>query len=292
MLWQRIVFGALLIAALLGLCYADGRIPDLIKHPEWADASRGAIVTAIVAVLAVLACLELAGLLRSAGHNPLTGLATLVSVVLVAAPHVARVYGGADAADALDGKLSLAALVLCLIAGFINIAARRNARAASGDLAATLFIVIYVGGLLSYLVRIRQHPAGSVGTLLFIIATIKACDIGAYFTGLAIGRHKLIEWLSPKKTVEGLLGGIAASILVALIPMYSCTNSGMSLTRCVIFGLAMAIVGQTGDLLESLIKRDAQAKDSAHAIPAFGGVLDVLDSLLLAAPVANWLLLE
>jgi phosphatidate cytidylyltransferase len=292
MLWQRLLFGALLIAALLGLCYADERLPEMLKQSEWADACRGGIVTAIVAVLAVLASIELARLLRGAGHNPLVGLAALVSVVLVVAPHAARVYGGAADGDALEGKLSLAAIVLCLAAGFINIGARRSVKGSSGDLAATLLIVIYVGGLLSFLVRIRQHPAGSVGTLLFIIATIKACDIGAYFTGLAIGRHKLIEWLSPKKTWEGLLGGIAASVAVAFIPRWACADCGMSVTKCVVFGVTMALVGQAGDLLESLFKRDAQAKDSASAIPAFGGVLDVIDSLLLAAPAAYWLLIE
>ena len=137
---------------------------------------------------------------------------------------------------------------------------------------------------------------------MYVVATVKVCDIGAFFTGMAIGRNKMIEWLSPKKTLEGLAGGVAASIAVAvltpiIIDRLAPASSALrglfpSLGVATIFGLLMAIVGQGGDLVESLFKRDAKAKDSANAIPAFGGVLDVLDSPLWAAPVAWWLLIH
>src|SRR5262249_6418668 len=120
----------------------------------------------------------------------------------------------------------------------------------------------------------------------------------AYLTGRKWGRTKLIEWLSPKKTVEGFAGGILASMLVALAGTLVARGFGGNDARAVfptwktaiVFGFLMAVIGQAGDLLESLMKRDAQLKDSGSLVPEFGGALDILDSLLLTAPVAFWML--
>src|SRR5262249_23507982 len=123
------------------------------------------------------------------------------------------------------------------------------------------------------------------------------CDIGAYFTGKAIGRHKLIPWLSPGKTWEGLFGGIAAAALVAAgaaaLYRHCLGTNGIGLMPCgyaAFVGALFAIAGQAGDLLESVLKRDAGVKDSGQALPGMGGVLDVLDSILLTAPLAFWML--
>jgi phosphatidate cytidylyltransferase len=110
----------------------------------------------------------------------------------------------------------------------------------------------------------------------------------------------MIPWLSPKKTWEGLAGGILASVIMAIVfPLIAGNGKlsaglmlGLSIPKAILFGVLMAVVGQAGDLLESLIKRDAQAKDSAAAVPAFGGVLDIIDSLLLTAPLAYWMLVK
>ena len=117
-----------------------------------------------------------------------------------------------------------------------------------------------------------------------ILLCVKFTDIGAYFTGKSLGRHKLIYWLSPGKTWEGLAGGLVFAAAVGA----GCAAflDEMTWWQGLIFGPIVGFVGQCGDLLESLMKRDADVKDSGSVIPGFGGVLDVIDSPLVAAPVA------
>ena len=120
--------------------------------------------------------------------------------------------------------------------------------------------------------------------IVMILLVVKFTDIGAYFGGRAFGKHKLIPWLSPGKTWEGLFFGLLTAGLVGAI----CARWTLELLwhRGLIFGIIIGGVGQLGDLLESLMKRDAEVKDSGQLIPGFGGILDVIDSPLLAAPVA------
>ena len=147
----------------------------------------------------------------------------------------------------------------------------------------TLLAITYLGVLPGFFLPIcLTHSAWM---LLAIVAIVKAADIGAYTTGHLIGKHKLIPWLSPGKTVEGFFGGLVFSALVALVLLHR----QFSLPSALIAGLLLGAVGQLGDLLESLLKRDAGVKDSGK-VPGFGGILDLLDSPLLAAPVAYWLL--
>ncbi|MCC7407600.1 MAG: phosphatidate cytidylyltransferase, partial [Phycisphaeraceae bacterium] len=149
----------------------------------------------------------------------------------------------------------------------------------------------------------RWHDAEVVAAIILIT---KACDVGAYFTGRFLGRHKLIPWLSPGKTWEGLLGGVALSALVALLLAWLLNDLGLAghwqpnprqfvpqpypLWLVPIAGAILGLVGQFGDLTASLFKRDAGFKDSGSSVPGFGGLLDVIDSPLIVAPVAYWLL--
>jgi phosphatidate cytidylyltransferase len=132
--------------------------------------------------------------------------------------------------------------------------------------------------------------------VLFLVA-VKGTDVGAYFVGSAIGRHKLVPWLSPSKTWEGLLGGLAFGVgcsvgFVALFaPVFSAdTTDDITLLEAAVFGLVLGAFGQGADLCESAIKRDAGLKDAGRTVPGFGGVLDVIDSCLLSSPVAYVLL--
>jgi len=122
-----------------------------------------------------------------------------------------------------------------------------------------------------------------------VLLCVKFTDIGAYFGGRALGRHKLIPWLSPGKTWEGLFFGLLTAAAVgALLARWMDLRRGYELPwwKGAIFGGVIGGIGQLGDLLESLMKRDAEVKDSGSLIPGFGGVLDVIDSPLLAAPFA------
>ncbi|MBN1764650.1 MAG: phosphatidate cytidylyltransferase, partial [Sedimentisphaerales bacterium] len=113
---------------------------------------------------------------------------------------------------------------------------------------------------------------------------VKCSDIGAYFTGRFIGRHKLAPGISPGKTWEGFCGGIILAVIIA--SLFSNFSGIMNIGRSIVFGITIAIIGQLGDLLESMYKRDAGSKDSDNLVPEFGGMLDLVDSPLIAAPVA------
>jgi phosphatidate cytidylyltransferase len=116
----------------------------------------------------------------------------------------------------------------------------------------------------------------------------KGGDIGAYLTGRLIGRTRMSPLLSPKKTWEGLAGGMAAAVGVAFAINYLAPAPVLSASPWPVlgFGLTVGLAGVLGDLAESLIKRDGRQKDASQTVPGFGGVLDVVDSILFAAPVA------
>jgi phosphatidate cytidylyltransferase len=129
--------------------------------------------------------------------------------------------------------------------------------------------------------------------MLGAVLLVKSSDIGAYAVGMTLGRHKLIPWLSPGKTREGLAGGIATAALVGA-GLAAATPSGESIAAIPIWlgavaGAVAAVTGQIGDLAESLLKRDAGVKDSGRMLPGMGGILDVVDSLLFAGPALYWL---
>ena len=165
--------------------------------------------------------------------------------------------------------------------------------------AVTVFGVIYTGGMLSYGYALRYHPyaiGAPAGTALVFLPLILtwAQDTGAYAVGRTMGRRKLIPKVSPGKTVEGAIGGIIVTVLAcwlyvrfALVPH---AQLGLSPTGIIVFGVAVSIAAQVGDLAESLLKREAGVKDSSHIIPGHGGVLDRFDSLLFVLPVAYLLL--
>ena len=156
------------------------------------------------------------------------------------------------------------------------------------NISVTIFGVIYTFFFLSFVMPVRHMPKGLCIILLILLIT-KGGDIGAYFWGSKFGKYKLSEF-SPNKTIEGTLFGLFCSLLVAvglnLIPGIRI----LPLYLIVPFGLLVGASGIFGDLIESIMKRDAGVKDSANAIPAFGGMLDMLDSVLVSIPVAYYFL--
>lgn len=156
------------------------------------------------------------------------------------------------------------------------------------------FAVCYAGLLLSFLVQLRLWSPDRLGlvAVLSTVLIVKLADTGAYFVGKSLGRHKLTPRLSPGKTWEGAVGAVlsgllaAAAVYAVILPRYCPDVERGALGWFGLYGLSLALAGMLGDLAESLLKRDAQCKDSSQWLPGLGGILDVLDSLLGAAPVS------
>ncbi len=165
--------------------------------------------------------------------------------------------------------------------------ARQDNRNAILGLSTTLFGVLYVSWFFSFLVKIRFLLPGADGMKLvaFIVVVTKSSDIGALLIGSKLGRHALLPKVSPNKSVEGTLGGVLVSALMALV-CQSLLPAQINFPQWQVFvmGAFFGGLGQLGDLSESLIKRDCGVKDSGNCLPGMGGVLDIIDSLLFAAP--------
>jgi phosphatidate cytidylyltransferase len=175
----------------------------------------------------------------------------------------------------------------------ITFSRHKNVQGVLAAAGAVVFAMVYLGLMLGFLLALRREH--SAWWIVGVIFTTKACDIGAFFTGTLIGKHKMIPWLSPGKTWEGLAGGIVLSVLVGMVLAALSTYLPEQRDHVPVYigalcGAVFAVVGQFGDLTMSLFKRGAGIKDSSRLLPGMGGVLDVLDSPLMVAPVAFWLL--
>ncbi|HEU4584810.1 MAG TPA: phosphatidate cytidylyltransferase, partial [Gemmatimonadaceae bacterium] len=165
----------------------------------------------------------------------------------------------------------------------------------TGAVATTLFGAAYTGGKLSFAYGLRYHnyavgAAAGTALVLYPLVLTWTSDTAAYFVGRALGKRKLIPSVSPGKTVAGAVGALVASVVVSwLYARYVLPHFGrlsMLGWQAVWFGIVLSVAVQIGDLAESLIKRDGKVKDSSHIIPGHGGMLDRIDSLLFAIPVA------
>ncbi len=161
--------------------------------------------------------------------------------------------------------------------------------AAFGDIAATFFSASFIGVLFGYLVGLRAvdpargDEAGSdLVFLLFFV--VWSSDMAAYYIGSYRGRRPLAPRVSPKKTVEGAVGGIAGSLLAAFVAKVWFMHR-LSVRDCLVLGVTLGVVGILGDLVESMLKRGAGVKDTSTLVPGHGGILDRVDSLLYAAPI-------
>lgn len=159
---------------------------------------------------------------------------------------------------------------------------RNNFTLAISKMALTLFGILYIGLLLSYVSLIDKTAPGKQW-VLFLISTVWAADIGGFFIGSLVGRHKLYPKVSPNKTFEGLGGGVGVAITAALL-YRKFFFSDLDISDCIFLGFSLTLFGQMGDFTESMIKRSANVKDSSGLIPGHGGMLDRLDSFLFSAP--------
>ena len=341
---KRIFFGSIMLAILGGLFTFDYRnyfdqiknkthttpafeslsnVFSTITDPAW-------LVTGLLVLLLVLGFVELRKMLKNIDIDihPVSGIFGTIFFALFASGWVNKFllanincYANclkSDSAMQAGGQLASKAAMLnpltinfsivflfVVIAVFLEQMIRGRLIKALERISGTLLGILWLGlgGAMILSIRLDFGPSYLI---IFLIAT-KSTDIGAYFTGSMIGKHKMIPWLSPGKSWEGLVGGLLFSGIVSVvlskylgldISYFRETSSGVgaqsaTLTSFIqagpgtvfwaIFGMVCGLTGQLGDLCESLIKRSTKVKDSASLIPEFGGVLDLIDSPLIAS---------
>ena len=254
----------------------------------WFFRTNGA-VAAIVAV-SVLTLRELYKLMAAAGNAPFARMGLLFGGLVTLAPWTEARFG-----LPAHPLLALAAVVFC-----IRMLSERAPEKRLEALSSTLFGLVYVSLLLQYLVRIVTPlpgdailPEGRLVLVLWVVAVAKFCDVGALLTGMAIGRHPMAPLTSPKKTWEGAVGGVLVAMGIGALVAWlgrGVLPSTMTPLHAALIAAPLAAVAIVSDLVESVIKRRAALKDSGGGVPGIGGIFDLSDSLILAAPVGYFLL--
>jgi len=230
----------------------------------------------LAAVAAVIGLHEFYRMADSRGTKPLSKLGMVLGALIV--------LGAFSGTRSPDAGL-LFGIVLSLFAVLTGrLFSSRPVEGALEDSAVTIFGILYVAMLFGFQVAIHKGNHGKEWLVLLYLV-IWASDTGAYYVGTAFGRRRLYEKISPKKSVEGLIGGVLASIGVALLCRMWLLPSSLGPAEAAFMGGILALVGTIGDLAESLLKRSAGIKDSGTLIPGHGGILDRMDSMLFAAPV-------
>jgi len=283
----RITIGSVLIALTLGLVFGDYAI----------DSATGLTIAPVFWVILtgilLVGCWEFFRMLRLRGFPHRPGIATAFVVLILGAAWIeirrpCGILAWLDVRGLEPYLLLVMALVFTTFLAYIITIERSG-----GDMAAamagvgwTVLVVLTLGVPGVFLAKVRflsADPLEGCLYLLLVLGTVKASDIGAYAIGSTLGRHRLVPTLSPKKTWEGLAGALAGGTGAALA--IGCIWGRFTWPQMLVFGIAVSIAAVLGDLGESLIKRACGAKDSGP-IPGFGGALDILDSVLGAAPVA------
>jgi phosphatidate cytidylyltransferase len=259
-------------------------------------------VLATVMVITVLGLSEFYQLIEAKGAHPLRSFGTVAGASLPVVAFVGSEY---------HATILMSAVLLGVMVAQLGKARIADSLA---SISGTFFGVFYVGWLLSHAVVLRDFhrvvegkwgeiaaagilPEIGIFYLFFAIAIVIAGDAGAYFAGRAYGRHKLAPKISPAKTVEGAVGAVLAGIGVGLAckAVFEFLIPGVTLPLgwvvCGLLATILAVVGIIGDLVESLLKRDAAVKDTGVLLPGTGGILDRIDSSLLAIPVMYYLML-
>jgi phosphatidate cytidylyltransferase len=237
----------------------------------------------LVTIVSVLTLHEFYAMLVPMGHVPFHSLGLALGAAITLAPCY------------FEPHLTAAELLaLGVIVFSVRILGERQPPNRVETLGWTLFGLVYIPFMLQFLVRIillaNPHPKTGLAFCLWLIAVTKLCDTGAFLTGLAIGRHKMAPDISPKKTWEGVAGGLLTAALVGAAVAWG-GRSYLPASFTPLYGalaaLPLAGLAIISDLVESIIKRRADIKDAGRTIPGIGGVFDLSDSLILTAP-AGW----
>jgi phosphatidate cytidylyltransferase len=263
----------------------------------------GAWLLPVLLAVSWLATEEVLSLLRAKGHRPIGWLVYVGNLAIPAAAALPVIYELAGRHFPANSPLGvfgwpLVALALSAAAVLMGEMARfRRPGTAIVDAALAIFALVYIGLLVSFwaMLRLFHDNDWGLAALFSTLLIVKMADTGAFAFGKNFGRTKMMPILSPGKTWEGALGGIATACLTSwaffayLAPqIVGSTYQPPPLWASLLYGFLLALAGMIGDLAESLLKRDMERKDSSSWLPGLGGVLDIIDAVLIAAPVA-WL---
>lgn len=233
----------------------------------------GLLLLFFIGVIIILGILEMVRLLNNLGARPSTTATIIGSLLLLVVTYIQ------------DWQLLGVAFTTILLLHLLLIVTRYP-RYTPNDGAAGIFATMYLS-LLLYIYLISVLPDGRYWIYLLLLGTW-ASDTFAYFTGRALGKHKITPVLSPKKTWEGAIGGIIGTIITVYV--YNLLVLPVELGVILLLGFFISISSQLGDLVESTLKRQAGIKDSGNLIPGHGGVLDRFDSMLLSAPLVYYII--
>ena len=278
MLKHRLLFGSIMAAVFVGLILLDGHLDGSLTQAAPNRPVQATIFTLIIAFLAIPAQFEMGNLIKQTGAHLFKVVTIPTSILLGSSFFWAQYFDS-------HGFFTIYLLwvpAFSFLALFFTQALKFGTDGTIRNVAASFFAIIYLGFLCSFILGIRI--AWGPWVLLGFIFTIKASDIGAYTLGRLFGTHTMCPTISPGKTWEGLAG--AALFGAGVSFGFSHFSGIMSPLWAVGFGAVFGVLGQMGDLVESMIKRDAASKDSSASIPGFGGILDVIDSPLATAPAA------
>jgi phosphatidate cytidylyltransferase len=294
MLSTRLLFGLLMVAGLVVALWIDEWFAPW--YPFWMLVCAAVMIAASRELVNLLA----SSALRASANSVFGGVIALLIANWV--PHVAIDVEMRDGLAALNydparpqSSLSfifLSFVAVVMVSFVIQSVQFQKPGRATLRIAGTLFVLGYVGLLGSFIIQMRWFEGKHEGlvALLFLVSAAKGADTGAYAVGRLTGRRKLWPAISPHKTIEGAIGGlvfaVVASLIVAAISRFALELPVLNWTKAAVYGLIIGVVAQIGDLMESMIKRDCERKDASDAVPGFGGILDVVDSLLFAGPVA------
>lgn len=252
------------------------------------------LVFALLAAIVIIAMLEFYAIIRQSDIPAYKYLGITCGVVLIGVTFCAYIFNGG--ANPAEYELAV------LFGSFTAICIRQFPQKLNGQplrtIACTMLGILYIPFLFNFFIKLGLawdqnnlfSSANLTGRLLcfYLIAVVKCTDIGAFLIGSRFGKHKLFPRLSPSKTWEGFFGGLLFGAAVSLLLFLACRGQFghkiMTLFDALLLGILLPLFGMVGDLVESLLKRASGAKDAGKIIPGMGGLLDVLDSLLLAVP--------
>jgi phosphatidate cytidylyltransferase len=269
MIVKRIVTG-LVLAAIVAVLIIVGGIP----------------LVSAACIVAVLACIEFYRIVKARGVQPLGWFGMVFAVLLIVNAYIQQ-YRLFPLPYSSDFTLSLLLSLMTLIP-LIWLLFRSNKDNAFINWGWTVAGILYTGWLISYYVSIRQTDNG-MGWLFLVLSCTALCDVGAYVIGSNLGKHPMAASVSPGKTWEGAAGGLAFSVITAII-LALAFKLPLYYWQMVAAGLIIGVMAEIGDLVESLLKRNMQIKDAGSLLPGHGGFLDRIDSHLLVAPVAYYLI--